>query len=235
MALDYHQLPIGTAQLVERLPATARHVVAPIVRFSGLHPHHVVVHPPELIDPLPPLVVYHDLVTAVAAAWTRSGRPVPAEALAPLTPAGVRGVAALSIAELARRERATGSVRVSDLLLEPRFETMRTINHPGNRVLEPLARRLRAALGLPERPLARVPPLLTSVIAPRDPVVATVYDPTVVPSSAWHVEGVEIPGREVRRAHAAFYSERPDVLDAVLDRSADVRDLLGLRTPQEDR
>ena len=46
VADDYHGLPIGTAQLVARLPAGARHVVVPIVRYAGLHPHHVVVHPP---------------------------------------------------------------------------------------------------------------------------------------------------------------------------------------------
>ncbi len=234
VADDYHDLPIGTAQLVDLLGPAARATTVPIVRFAGLYPHHVVVHPPGLPDPVPPVVAYHDLRVATAAAWTAAGRSAPEEALPPLTPDGVRAVGERSLAELRRREAAT-EVAAADLLEQPTFASMRTINHPGNVVLEPLAARVREALGLPVAASGEVRPLLDSVHAPRDRVVAEVHDPGAAPTEHWRVEGRDVAHLEVATAHTAFYAHRPDVLAEVLRRSAPERSLLGLRTPEECR
>lgn len=234
VAEDYHDLPIGTTQLAALQAPQARQVSVPIVRFAGLYPEHVVVHPPHLLDPVPPLVAYHDLRVATAAAWSTVGCAVPAEAAAPLTAEAVLAVGERSLAELRRREAATDVV-ASDLLQRPTFASMRTINHPGNAVLEPLARRVRAALGLPVAVPDVVRPLLDSVHAPRDPVVAGVHDPAAAPSDVWWIEGGAVSSTEVAAAHTDFYRRRPDVLVAVLERSAPERSVLGLRTPEECR
>ncbi len=232
VGVDYHGLPIGTAQLVDRLPPTARHLVVPIVRHAGLYPHHVVVHPPGLPDPVPPLVPYHDLGTATSAAWRAAGRDAPREALADLTPEAVCAIAERSTSELRRRECGLDVV-VSDLLEHPTFASMRTINHPGNVVLEPVAHRVRAALGLPARPPGVTRPLLDSVHAPRHRVVAALLDPGAEPGDDWLVEGRTLLRSEVETAHAGWYDARPDVLAEVLRRSAPERSVLGLRVPQE--
>ncbi len=232
VAEDYHDLPIGTGQLVDLLVPGARHATVPIARFAGLYPHHVVVHPPGLPDPVPPLVAYHDLRTATVAAWTAAGRLPPAGALAALTPEAVLAVGERSLDELRRREAAT-DVAVADLLERPTFASMRTINHPGNAVLEPLAARVRTVLGLPAAPPGTRRPLLDAVHGPRDPVVAAVHDPGAVPTEAWTVEGHELAQADVAAAHADFYARRPDVLAEVLRRSEPERALLGLRTPED--
>jgi hypothetical protein len=232
VADGYHELPVGTAQLVDVLPPSARHVVLPIVRYAGLHPLHVVVHPPGLPDPLPPVVPYHDLVVATAAAWRAAGRRAPSDALGTLGPEAVRAIGERSLAELRRREAGL-DVPAADLLAAPTFASMRTINHPGNAVLEPLGHRVRAALGLPPRPPGVSRPLLDAVHAPCLAAVAAVHDPEAEPSDDWVVDGHRVPGATVAEAHAAFYDARPDVLAEVLRRSAPERAILALRTPEE--
>ena len=203
----YRGLPLGTAQLRALLPEEARVALIPSVRYAGLHPWHLVVHPPGLPDPDPPVVAYHDVRTAALAAG--------------LTPPDldVLTVARASVAELARRERAGGLVPVSDLLAEPTAESMRTVNHPGNAVLAPFAERIRATLGLPWRPPGTTAPLLTSVLAPLAPEVVTAHRLDGQPRAHWVAGGVEISAAEVAAAHLAWYAERPDVLEVVLTRS----------------
>jgi hypothetical protein len=211
VADDYRGLPVGTAQLRAHLPAGARTALVPPVRYAGLHPHHLLVHPPGLEKPDPPVVPYHDVRTVLAAA----GLP----ALPPLTVEGVRAVAAASVAELARREAAAGTVAVSDLLAAPVADSMRTINHPGNTVLEPLAARVRAALGLDPRPPGVRRPLLASVHAPLLPEVVAAHGLGVPPTTAWTVDGAPVSTDEATAAHLAWYAARPEMLAAALERA----------------
>lgn len=229
IADDYRGLPIGSRQLAEHLPPGARHVLVTPVRYAGLHPHHLLVHPPGLDDPDPPRAPYHDVRTVVAAAWARAGRAAPEQP--GLTPAGVLAVAEASVAELVRREQAAGTVPVSDLLATPTAATMRTINHPGNAVLAPLAARVRAALGLPPRPPGVTRPLLDRVHAPLEPAVVAAHGLPDAPRPDWTVGGETLPTDDVRRAHLAWYAARPAMLDAALERSTALRGLLGLRAP----
>lgn len=232
---DYRGLPLGTAQLFSRLAADVPRAIMPSVRFTGLYPHHVLVHPPGLDEVDPPLVAYHDLRTVVTAAWLATGAdppPVPT-----LTPAIVRAVADESVAQLRLREARHDTVVVSDLIDRTvtggvPFTTMRTINHPGNTVLERVAERLRAALGLaPHEPDVRRQ-LLDRVHAPRDPVVATVLDPGAEPRETWLVDGVALQSATVTDAHLEWYAARPSFVAEALRRSRDTLDLLGLQAPR---
>ncbi|WP_445255530.1 WcbI family polysaccharide biosynthesis putative acetyltransferase [Nocardioides aurantiacus] len=226
---DYRGLPIGTEQQVAALPPGATVALVPIIRYAGLHPWHLVMHPPGLVDPEPPVVAYHDVRLVARAAWARSGRPAPPDAEP--APGAVLAVAAASVAELARREAAAGAVVVSDLLARPRADTVRTLNHPGNRLLEPVAARLRAALGLDVRPPGVDRPLLTSVVAPLEAAVVAAHGLPDPPRPDWRVGGRDVGAAEVAAAQLAWYAARPDVLDLALDRSAGVRATLGVLAP----
>ena len=226
---DFRGMPLGTEQLVDHLPSTAQVAVVPIIRYAGLHPWHLVMHPPGLPDPEPPVVAYHDVRVVVRAAWHRDGRTAPP----PLDPSpeAVLAVAAASVAELARRERQSGAVAVSDLLEHPTAETVRTINHPGNEVLAPVALRLRRALGLAERGPAVTRPLLRSVAAPLEEVVVRAHRLSTAPVLDWSVGGRAVAAEEVARSQLAWYAGRPDALDLALERSAQLRTTLGLDAP----
>lgn len=226
---DYRGLPLGTEQVRAALPQGAAHVLVPSLRYAGLHPHHLLVHPPGLEAPDPPVVPYHDVRTVVAAAWARAGRPAPP---APeLTPQQVLAVAADSVSELVRREQQHGTVVASDLLAHPTATLVRTINHPGNELLGALAARVRARLGLEPRTPTLTRPLLDRLHAPLEPAVVLAHDLGVPARTHWVVDGEPLGTDEVAVAHLAWYAARPELLDAALARSGPLRDLLGLDVP----
>lgn len=229
VAPDYRGLPLGTDQMAALLPGSARTCRVPLVRYAGLHPWHLVVHPPGLPDPQPPVVAYHDVRTVARAAWTRVGRPAPSST--PATTAGVLAVARASVAELARRERAAGTVVLSDLLGHPAADAMRTVNHPGNHLLAPLAARVRADLDLPALGPAVTRPLLTSVLAPLEHVVLAAHGLDAPPRPDWVLDGDPVASAVVEEAQLAFYGARPDVLDVCLDRAREPAAALGVALP----
>ncbi len=234
VADDYRGLPLGTAQVLERTRSDLRHVLVPPVRHAGPYPCHLVVHPPGLADPDPPLVAYHDVRTAVRAAWLRAGRTPPpvGAALGPAPDAAtVATVCRDSQHQTALRETRHATLVVHDLLLAPTFAEMRTVNHPGNPLLAALGRRVRAALGLADRTTRVDRPLLDHVHAPREASVAAVLDPAAAARDHWVLGGRRVPVAEVEAAHLAWYATRPDVLDVVLARSVRLRGLLGLEVP----
>ena len=226
---DYRDLPLGTEQLRDRLPASARTCLVPLVRYAGLHPWHLVVHPPGLPDPEPPVVAYHDVRVVARAAWTRLDRTAPTSP--PASEDGVLAVAEASVAELARREQAAGTVVVSDLLRSPVADAVRTVNHPGNALLAPLAARVRTALGLAALGPAVTRPLLTSVLAPLEPVVLAAHRLDEPPRATWRVGGSDVAAAAVAAAQLAWYAERPDVLDVVLERARPQAVALGVALP----
>jgi hypothetical protein len=226
---DYHALPLGTAQLAAMLPREARVVRVPVVRFAGLYPAHVIVRPPSDVSLVPPVVEYHDVRLIAEAA----GRPLPTDAL---TPTVVRSVAELSLAELRKREVAHDTVVASDLFEvgagtdgtgTPRFDQMRTLNHPGNPVWTALASRVRERLGLPEHVVDPGRPVLASVHAPREQAVIDAWGLDDEPTDHWVVGGERVDADEVRRAHLAWYAEHPDAVEAALARHADTFALWG--------
>lgn len=205
---DYHGLPLGTRQLAASLPPSGRAVTFPIVRFTGLHPFQAALHVPG-IEETPPLVAYHDVRTLALAA----GAPVRER----LDPDGVRAEAAASLAELRRREEPL-DVAASDLFAEPRFDLVRTVNHPGNEVILALGDRILRALG--RDGAARDPgrPLLNAVHAPREDWVIDAWglDAHAVPD--WTVDGRRVDPAEVREAHLAWYREHPQFVRGAVDR-----------------
>lgn len=221
---DYRGLPVGTDQLRAVLPPSARVALVPSLRYAGLHPFHLLVHPPGLEQPDPPVAPYHDVRTVLAADDERAGRPV--RAPLELTVEAVQAVAASSVAELARREAAHGTVVVSDLFASPTADAMRTINHPGNAVLVPVAARLRRALGLQPLGPGVTRPLLSNIHAPLLPAVMAAHGLDAPATTDWTIDGQALPITTVEAAHLAWYRRRPEMLDAALGRIEPLHDLL---------
>jgi hypothetical protein len=215
----YRDLPLGTAELTARLPGGARVVRVPVVRYTGLHPYAAIVRHPDDMALVPPVVAYHDLRTLAAAA----GRP-------PAGPPGadvVREIARSSVAELARRERAT-DVGVSDLLLGLGAAAAHTLNHPGNPVLIALARRVQEALGLPVDAAEPGRDLLGGVRAPLSAEVVAALGLDDAPRPDWSVDGTRVDDATVRGAQLAWYATHPQWVAAGLDRHRERMELLGL-------
>ncbi len=231
---DYHSLPLGTHQLVDRLSSTARTALIPVVRFAGLYPFHAIVRPPTDPSLSPPLVAYHDLRTLAEAGQRLRGETVTARpgrrtGRMDLTSQQVRAIAQASLRELATREKHHGTVRASDLFESPDFDTMRTLNHPGNHIFAAIADLVRSALGLRQEAAVPRPPLLNSVHAPRSEAVIRAYGLDAEPRSHWIVDGGELPEDEVREAHLQWYGTHPDAVTAGLARHASALTTLGLR------
>ncbi len=216
----YRGLPLGWRELAAGLPAAARVVRVPVVRFAGLYPTHAIVRPPADPGLVPPVVGYHDLRTLAEAAGLG---PLPA-----LDVARVRALAAHSLGQLRTRELAHDTEVVSTLFEQPSFAQMRTLNHPGNVVIGALAARVRARLGLPEHDGDPGRPLLDAIHAPREPAVVEAFGLEDAPREHWTVDGVRVPVADVRTAHLAWYAGRPDVVAAGLQRHAHALRLLGL-------
>jgi len=208
VAQDYRGLPLGTKQVASRLAPGAVVVVWPVVRWQGLHPWQAIVRATDGAEP--PVVPYHDLRTL-------TGR----------VPEGADLVAAArgSTAELVRRE-AVCDVVVSDLLFGG--DAVHTLNHPGNRVLVELARRVQDHAGAPIDAAERERELLGGVRAPLEAQVLTGLGLDGPPREHWLVDGQEVPAGDVVVAHAAWYATRPDVVAEGLRRYAERLPLLGL-------
>ena len=209
----YRGLALGTDQLAAGPAAGTPIVRVPVIRFAGLFPTQAIVRVPSDPSLGPPLVPYHDLRGLAAAA----GRHVPER----LSAGQVRQVAAGSLAELRRRERAHATVEISDVFERPDFAQMRTLNHPGNPVWERLAVRVRERVGAdPPRPLSR--PILDAIRAPRAPEVIEAFELDVAATEDWWVDGVRVEAARVTTAHRRFYRDHPDVVAAGLARHAQV-------------
>jgi hypothetical protein len=207
---DYRGLAVGTRQVLERIPASARSVTIPIVRFTGLHPYQSVVRVPEVAS-APPIVEYHDVREIARAA----GLPLPET----LERRAVRAIADDSLAELRRRESGL-DVTASDLFDRPSFAQLRTINHPGNPVWLALGERVIEALG--ETGPATDPgrPLLSSVVAPRERWVADAWDLDEPTSEDWMLGGEAVSAGVVREAQARWYRENPLFVSRAVQRLA---------------
>lgn len=222
----YHGMPLGTAEIVRQLGAAARVVLVPVIRFSGLYPLHGIVRVPSDSALDPPVVAYHDFRVLVEAAHRRGGSTAVTDAA--ILSNSVREIARLSLAELQRREADHETVVISDLYREPHFEQMRTINHPGNSVLESLADRVLDRLGIRRAPTDPGRPLLNGVHAPREDAVIAALGLNDAPREHWIVDGQHVSTERVRDEHLRFYEQHPDAIDAGLKRYQREIQLLGL-------
>jgi Polysaccharide biosynthesis enzyme WcbI len=214
----YRDLPLGTSQLAAALPRGAQVVRWPVIRYAGLHPYTVIVRHPTDRSAVPPVVPYHDLRTlAVAAGVPRTGLPGPDE---------LRAAAAMSVEELARRERIGTDIGVSDVLGGLGVEAAHTLNHPGNPVLITLARRVQQAAGVPADAADPGRVLLGGVRAPLEAPVLAALGLAAEPRPHWLVDGHPLDPRDVHAAQLDWYATHAPWVAAGLRRHADRMALL---------
>jgi hypothetical protein len=165
-------------------------------------------------------VPYHDLRTVAAAAGHPLAEPPSIDALTT--------VRDLSRAELERREIRDCDIAVSDLFDTPQPGDMLTINHPGNRVLIELARRIQTALGT--APDASDPgrTLLGDVLAPVERPALQALGIHDGGRADWQVAGRTISTDTVHATQLAWYREHPGVVAAGRQRHGALMTLLGL-------
>jgi hypothetical protein len=216
----YHDLPLGSDQLAAAVPPGATVLRVPVIRFAGLYPTQAIIRPPSDRSAVPPLVPYHDLATLARAAGHGDGPT--------LSVTKVQRVAAISLAELRRRELAHDTVAVADLFVAPDFAQMRTINHPGNSVWETLARRVRERLGLGDI-VALTRPLLNAIHGPREREVIDAFGLDGPPQPCWTLDGEAVDPAVLRHAHLSWYRDHPDAVAEGLRRHAAVLAVLSAR------
>lgn len=218
---DYRDLPLGSRQLTALLPRGARVLRFPVIRHSGLHPWSAIVRHPSDRSVVPPVVPYHDLRTLAVAA----GRPRPSRRA---SAAALRAAAADSVAELARRERLSTDVGVSDLLTPLGAQAAHTLNHPGNPVLVALARRVQEALGVPVDATDPGRPLLGGIRAPLEEPVLDALGLDAAPRPHWLVDGVPVSTAAVAEEQSRWYATHPGWVDAGVARHGRQMQRLGL-------
>ncbi len=164
-----------------------------------------------------PLTDYHDLRAVVAS--SRGVRAADAVRWwpSPHTTA-VRAVAAESLDELRRRERAL-NIRTSDLLTGP--GALWTMTHPSNETLTAVARQLLAVLDLDGSTAAPPVEFLGQRRSPVDIAVAEALGwPLESVRPDWVIDGVVVPLIDVLTQQLRFYASRPDVVARTLARES---------------
>ncbi len=219
---DYRNLPLGTAQVAALLPARSTVVRWPVLRCAAYHPFQAIIRDPRDESRDPPVVPYHDLRTLASA---RTGLDL---LTADVPASACRAVAEASLAELRRRERAQCDVPISDVFDHPQVGDMFTINHPGNRILVELARRIQLALNAPADAADPGRDLLGEVRAPMPAAALTALGLTDTASSTWQVGERSISAEEVHRVQWQWYRDNPWVVDAGYARHRETMNLLGL-------
>lgn len=219
---DYGDLPLGSDQIAAMLPPGGVVLHWPVLRFAGFHPFQAIVRDPVDGSNEPPVVPYHDLRTLASAR-----RGVDLFDAAP-TVAACAELTEASLAELQRREQAQCDITISDVIARPEPGDMFTINHPGNRVLVELARRVQSALGRPADATAPDRNLLGEVIAPSPAAALTALNLPDTNDDYWTVRGSQIPARDVRDAQLAWYAGHPAVVAAGWERHRSTLNTLGL-------
>lgn len=218
---DYRGLPVGTRQMREHLPRTARHITVPVLRFDGLMPYHAIIRNPASMSENPPVVPYHDLriLTAVARGHAEPTKTQPSDD-------ALRRAAAMSIEQTRIRERAYDTVVVSDYL--ETTPVWHTINHPDNATLAHMAQQILGELGSDKQPQMPDYEMLGGLQAPVDMQSASALG-VEVHRDEWtdRTLGV-IDQRLITEGHVDYYRSRPDVVAHGLKRHAERIENLGL-------
>lgn len=226
---DYRDLPIGTRQLMASLPAGARTLCYPVLRYDGLMPYQAIIRSPLNPSLNPPVVPYHDLRILAAA---NRGREEPVTVHP--DPTVLQTLAEMSVTELSRREARHGAIPMSDHLAGA--PVWHTINHPDNATLAELAQRVISRLQEeclldPGGEVRPTPPadreLLGGLQAPVDAAAAQALG---VPAAAtgrnrWLPELAEA---HLVAEQLAFYRAHPEIVSAGMARHAEKLALLEL-------
>ena len=225
---DYRNRPLGTDQLAARLPAGARVLRYPILRYLGLHPYQAIVRHPADPAAVPAGVPYHDL-RIITAVRDGCGEAAAIERATPVTagPVELREVGERSLAELARREKDC-DVGVSDLIPRLGPSAVHTVNHPGNELLIALARRVQAGLGVPATAKDPGRVMLGGIRAPLQAAVLHALGLTATPREHWLVDGGRVAVADVVQKQLTWYAAHPQFVAAGLAQQAERIGLLGL-------
>ncbi|WP_292975738.1 WcbI family polysaccharide biosynthesis putative acetyltransferase [Mycobacterium sp.] len=221
----YRDLPIGTADLIRRLPTGAAAYRWPVIRYAGLYPFQAIARHPADRSITPPGVPYHDLRTVAAAC---RGAAADDEWDIDVSDDQIRTAAAASRSDLARRERDT-DVGIADAIATYGADAAHTINHPGDSTLRELARRVLALCDLPDT-LAPIDggPLLGSAYAPLEPRVIAALGITATPRPQWRLQGVELDPQDVHATQIDWYRRYPEFIDVTVRRHRKTMQTLGL-------
>lgn len=222
---NYRELPIGTTDLIERLPASASVVRWPVIRYAGLYPFQVIVRRPVDRSVNPPAVPYHDLRTIAAA---RDGRGPTDPWDVEVAPDRFRAVADASRAALALREARDTDVGVADVLAGHGADAAHAINHPGNPVLADLARRILESLGVTAEVCIPADALLGSVYVPLERRVLAALGIDAAPRSNWTLDHRTLLPEAVHATQLAWYRDNRDFIDLTAERHGETMALLGL-------
>ena len=240
---DYRGLPVGTSQTFATVPAHAKKVVVPVLRFDGLMPYQAIIRDPDDSSLNPPVVPYHDLRLLVAAARgenTRDLNSYPDDYLSidmlgtvtTVAPAeSLRTAAAMSVEQIRSRERRHGAVVVSDFL--ETNPVWHTVNHPNNATLQVLAEGVLTQLGMHNETIT--PPdyeMLGELDAPilSQAAVALGVDLNAIAGREHWKSRTDGPIDEtaIVREQLDFYRGRPQLVEHGLQRHADRINNLGL-------
>lgn len=221
----YRELPIGTSDVIEMATPSLTVVRWPVFRYGGLFPFQLIVRDPDDPSADPPGVPYHDLRTVIAA---RDGASVDDEWDVDLTPEMIRSASERSVTELRRREERDTDVAISDVLVDAGAGVAHTINHPGNTVLATLAERILAAYGAESTRPTADHDLLGEVRSPVEQRVLDAFDLDAPARDEWLVGDDTVAQRDIAEQQLRWYAERPAVVDAALERYAELIDLFGL-------
>lgn len=138
-----------------------------------------------------------------------------------------------SLRELRRRENDL-QVRLADKIERPEHITsgFHTINHPANELVVEEARQTLAHLGYADadRVLHSRQLYLDHIKAPREPQILRALGATVDPTEpqTWRTPRGEFTNTDVVEAHLRFYADRPDLLEAGLQKHRERLDDLDL-------
>lgn len=219
---SYRDLPVGTAELSALLPAGARTITYPVLRFDGLFPYHAIIRDPSDPSRNPPLIPYHDLRLVLAA-----NRRLSAPVVASPSDDALRQAAELSIMQLRIREHRHATIAISDALKTT--PVWHTINHPDNATLATMAQRVLDEIAPGHQ--AHSPDdreMLGGLDAPVDPDAARALGVHVSGREQWDAQGAIIGTSRIVTEHLHFYRANPQIVRAGLDRHAERLSVLGI-------
>ena len=218
----YNGLPLGSAQVAAMMPAGGTVIHWPVILHTAYQPFQAIIRDPlgDLGDP--PVVPYHDLRTLASAKRDRDLLDVAVSAEA------CREIGVQSLARLRQREREQCDVTISDLFADPAVGDMFTLNHPGNRVLVELARRIQRSLGRPADAAEPGRDLLGGVKTPMSTEALAALGLSGAGTPDWQVGGSPVAARDVHLAQWQWYRDHPRMIEAGYRRHAAALNVLGL-------
>lgn len=229
----YRGLALGTEQLIDKLPSSARVLRYPVAYFEGTFPFHVYVNRGrEPISTSAPITDYHDLRTLYAAGqgWDVETTIRRMDELV-LDPNWIRDNAERSLRELTSRETQLNAQLTSVIRRHP-TSSFKTINHPVNGLITEVARQLLHGLGYQdaERVLTSRQIYLDHMTAPLEPQIVRALggEPSADDRGLWTTSAGVFNRFEVVSAHLGFYAADPALLADGLRKHSERLRILGL-------